>query len=166
MTTCFLEIPPRFSSLAWLSIDASVGGLMETVNGILQGCSSLLSLTFKGMESWENLPESTQHLITLSNLTLENFGMEELPEWLGNHSSLSELYIRNCKKLRRLPSTDAMRRLTELDTLVIEGCPEICIQEASDAADSQCPNISHIPNIFMDGRWIGEFEYPFLVCIL
>ncbi|KAG6392171.1 hypothetical protein SASPL_146382 [Salvia splendens] len=46
MTTCFVEIPPPFSSLAWLTIDASVGGLMETVNGILQGCSSLNVMSY------------------------------------------------------------------------------------------------------------------------
>ncbi|XP_047974411.1 putative disease resistance protein RGA4 [Salvia hispanica] len=156
MTTCFVEIPPRFSSLAWLRIDASVGGLMETVNGILQGCSCLNKLELKGMESWENLPESIQHLTTLSELKLENFGMEELPEWLGNLSSLMELHIHNCMKLRRLPSADAMRRLTELYSLNIEGCPEICLEEASDAADSQWPTISHIPFIYIDGRGIGN----------
>ncbi|XP_042030620.1 disease resistance protein RGA2-like isoform X2 [Salvia splendens] len=155
MTTCFVEIPPRFSSLEWLNIDASVGGLMETVNGILQGCSSLDGLLLKGMESWENLPESIQYVTTRSYLELENFGMEELPEWLGNFTSLRQLRIRNCKKLRHLPSMDAMRRLTELSHLNIEGCPEICVEEASDAADSQWPNISHIPYIFIDGRRIG-----------
>ncbi|XP_042030361.1 putative disease resistance protein RGA3 [Salvia splendens] len=155
MTTCFVEIPPPLSSLKWLNIDASVGGLMETVNGMLQGCSSLTQLYLKGMESWENLPESIQYVTTLYYLSLENFGMEELPEWLGNLSSLGWLNIQNCKKLRHLPSMDAMRRLTKLNTLVMEGCPEIClVEEASDAADSQWPNISHIPNIYIDGRRI------------
>ncbi|XP_042030776.1 putative disease resistance protein RGA3 [Salvia splendens] len=148
---CLLK-SPCLSSLEWLSIDASVGGLMDIVNG----CSSLYVLELEGMESWENLPESIQYLTTLSNLWLENFGMEELPEWLGNLSSLWELRIRNCKKLRRLPSLDAMRRLTELFSLSIEGCPEICVEEASDAADSQWPNISHIPDIFIDGRRIDR----------
>ncbi|XP_047954253.1 putative disease resistance protein RGA3 [Salvia hispanica] len=157
-TNCFVEIPPPFSNLTRLRIDVSVGGLMETVNGILQGCSSLNELELKGMESWENLPESIQHLNTLYYLRLENFGMEELPEWLGNLSSLRELDIYNCKKLRRLPSTDAMRRLTQLNFLGIEGCPEICLEEASDAADSQWPNISHIPNILIDGHYLVYTE--------
>ncbi|XP_047959632.1 disease resistance protein RGA2-like [Salvia hispanica] len=157
-TTCFVEIPPSFSSLALLKIDVSMGGSMEAVDGILQGCSSshsLKILQLKGMENWENLPESIQHLNALIILRLENFAMEELPEWLGNLLSLEQLEICFCKKLRRLPSVDAMRRLTRLKLLHISECPEICIEQQSDAVDSQWPKISHIPNIKIDGDIVG-----------
>ena len=153
-TTCLVEIPPSLSSLTLLKIDASRSGSMEAVDGILQGCSSshsLKVLQLKGMENWENLPESIQHLNALIILRLENFAMEELPEWLGNLLSLEQLELCFCKKLRRLPSMNAMRRLTRLKLLHISECPEICIEQQSDAADSQWPNISHIPNIKIDG---------------
>ncbi|XP_057781549.1 disease resistance protein RGA2-like [Salvia miltiorrhiza] len=142
-----------FRSLQELAIDASSGsgsGSMETIDGILQGCSdSLHNLTLIGMESWESLPESMQHLSTCTFLFLDNFGMEELPEWFGNFSSLKSLFIYNCKKLRRLPSS--MSALSGLQRLIINGCPELHLQQQSDADDSQWPKISHIPNITIDG---------------
>ncbi|KAL1535338.1 disease resistance protein RGA2-like [Salvia divinorum] len=160
-TTCFVEIPPSFSSLTLLKIDVSMGGSREAVDGILQGCSShsLQLLELKGMENWENLPESIQHLNGLALLKLENYAMEELPEWLGNLSSLQLLEVFYCKKLRRLPSMDAMRRLTRLKLLHISGCPEICIEQQADAVDSQWPNISHIPNIMIDGDKVVDIAY-------
>ncbi|XP_057781513.1 putative disease resistance protein RGA3 [Salvia miltiorrhiza] len=155
MTTCRLEIS-HFPSLREMSIDASTGdsSSTETVDAILQGCSchSLNELDLKGMESWEWLPESIQHLTSLSKLCLEDFGMEELPEWLGNLSSLQSLNLDNCKRLRCLPSMDAMLRLTTLKVLVIKRCPELVIQ--SEAADSEWPKVSHIPRIQIDGSYI------------
>ncbi|XP_057781718.1 disease resistance protein RGA2-like [Salvia miltiorrhiza] len=146
MATCGLEISP-FPSLRRISIDVSMG--VETVDAILQGCChSLYSLTLTGMESRECLLESIQLLTALSRLKLNNFGMKELPEWFGNLSSLKELWLCNCKRLRRLPSMDAMHRLTTLKKLYIMGSPELVIK--SDAADSEWPKVSHIPNINID----------------
>ncbi|XP_047962108.1 disease resistance protein RGA2-like [Salvia hispanica] len=145
-----------------LYIDASMGGSMETVDGLLQGCysHSVNQLQLKGREAWGNLPESTQHLSSLYFLSIENYGMEELPEWLGNLSSLRVLWLYDCKKLRSL---HALRGLTSLQHLYIRGCPEISgIEQQSDAADSQWPNISHIRNIYIDEEIISEYEYIFL----
>ncbi|XP_047976225.1 disease resistance protein RGA2-like isoform X1 [Salvia hispanica] len=129
-----------------LIIDVGMKVSMETVDGLLQRCNShsLVELNLKGREGWGNLPESIQHLTALYYFKWEDFGMEELPEWLGNLTSLRGLRIKNCKKLRRL---HALRGLTSLQWLNIKGCPEISIEQESDAADSQWPNISHIPNI-------------------
>ncbi|KAL1535339.1 disease resistance protein RGA2-like [Salvia divinorum] len=134
-----------------LNIDASMWGSVESVNGIIEACNphSLTDLELKGME---NMPESMQHLNALSHLKLEDFGMEELPEWLGNLSSLVLLQLHDCKKLRRLPTADAMRRLTRLEYLDIEGCLELCVEKQSDAAASQWPSISHITYISVDGN--------------
>ncbi|XP_057781516.1 putative disease resistance protein RGA3 isoform X2 [Salvia miltiorrhiza] len=154
MTTCRLEISP-FPSLRGMSIDASTGdsSSMETVDAILQGCChSLNDLSLKGMESWECLPESIQHLTALSKLKLDNFGMEELPEWFASLSSLEHLSLCNCKRLRRLPSMDAMRRLTTLRFLEIKGCPELVIK--SEATDSEWPKVSYIHSIGIDGSYI------------
>ncbi|XP_047973874.1 putative disease resistance protein RGA3 [Salvia hispanica] len=139
----------------WLKIDVSMEGSMETVDGLLQGCysNSVKELHLKGREGWGNLPESIQHLTSIVWLKIENYGMEELPEWLGNLSSLSVLWIYNCKKLRCL---HALRGLTSLERIHIKGSPEMSIKQQSDAADSQWPNISHINFILIDGQIVGR----------
>ncbi|XP_057781685.1 disease resistance protein RGA2-like [Salvia miltiorrhiza] len=143
MATGCLKISP-IPSLRQVRIDVSMG--VETVDAILQACcQSLKSLTLEGMESWECLPESIQLLTALSQLWLFNFGMEELPEWFGSLSSLSLLVLENCKRLRRLPSMDAMHRLTTLKQLKIWDCPELVIKR--EAADSEWPKLSHIPKV-------------------
>ncbi|XP_057778376.1 disease resistance protein RGA2-like [Salvia miltiorrhiza] len=147
MATCGLEISP-FPSLRQVCINAGMG--VETVDGILQGCChSLDKLTLVGMKSWKCLPESIQLLTALSQLWLEDFDIEELPEWFGNLSSLNMLYLCNFKRLRRLPSMDAMHRLTTLKQLEIWDCPELVIKR--EAADSEWPKVSHIPRIRIDG---------------
>ncbi|XP_042030385.1 disease resistance protein RGA2-like [Salvia splendens] len=107
------------SSLRRLEIDVSVEwsredsvGIAETVEGMLQRCcNSLTRLQLKGVENWEWLPQSIQYLTSVSVLSLEKIGVEELPQWLGNLSSLTRLFLRNCNKLMSLPSVDALKHL-------------------------------------------------------
>ncbi|XP_047978378.1 putative disease resistance protein RGA1 isoform X2 [Salvia hispanica] len=123
------------SNLKELDIDVSVEwsredsvGIAETVERMLQRCcNSLTWLEVKWVENWEWLPQSIQHLTLLNWLKLENIGVEELPQWLGNLSSLERLHLWNCNKLKRLPSVDALNHLTKLENLYIRGCPELCI---------------------------------------
>ncbi|XP_047978420.1 disease resistance protein RGA2-like [Salvia hispanica] len=117
------------SSLQSLWIDVSVEwsredsvGIAETVDGMLQTCcNSLTILYLKGVENWEWLPQSIQYLTSVSVLRLENIGVEELPQWLGNLSSLRELYLNSCNKLKRLPFVDALKHL------MVNDCPELRI---------------------------------------
>ncbi|XP_047969936.1 putative disease resistance protein RGA3 [Salvia hispanica] len=156
-------------SVEW-SMESSVG-IRETVEGMLQGCANSLEILYlKWVENWEWMPQSIQHLTALSNLMLENIGVQELtqsiqhltalsslglmnigvqelpqsiqnltslsllklenigiqelPEWLRNLSSMQCLILVGCKKLRCLPSVDALKRLSLLE---IEDCPELCI---------------------------------------
>ncbi|KAG6393579.1 hypothetical protein SASPL_147823 [Salvia splendens] len=135
------------SSLSTLSIDVSVEwsredsvSIAETVDGMLQRCCNTLSgLKLKGVENWEWLPQSIQNLTALYWLTLENIGVEELAQWLGNLSSLTELFLRNCNKLKRLPSMDALK---ELD---VNDCPELRI-------DSEWRNHHRHLEIRVDGQ--------------
>ncbi|KAI3470245.1 hypothetical protein Pfo_026908 [Paulownia fortunei] len=119
-----------YSSNSWDYVSFKV-----TLDGIFQGLQSLRRLELWGMEHWDSLPDQLQHLTALSSLGLRDFGVEEaLPEWIGN---------------LRLPSKEAMQRLTKLTHLHIEYCPLlrwICIEEQGD--DSEWPKISHIPNIY------------------
>ncbi|XP_047955178.1 putative disease resistance protein RGA1 [Salvia hispanica] len=123
-----------------LHIDVSVqwstensGAIEYAVDGILQGCcNSLTLLKLRGVGNWDWVPMSIQHLNVLSSLVLDSFGVEELPHWFGNLSSLVELNLSNCQKLKCLPSC-----LTKLRYLTVEDCTELRI-------DSEWYNIPHL----------------------
>ncbi|KAG6392122.1 hypothetical protein SASPL_146332 [Salvia splendens] len=109
--------------------------------GVQQSQESLRSLTTLRINKCE----------ALLSLPCEMLGSSLKRLWLEDLSSLDNL----TEIIARLPKSPRLTylRITELE---IEGCPEISVEEASDAADSQWPNISHIPNISIDGRRIGE----------
>ncbi|KAG6393638.1 hypothetical protein SASPL_147882 [Salvia splendens] len=138
-------------SLEKLNIDVSVewsrensGAIEDAVDGMLQGCcNSLYELIVRGVEDWEWLPQSIQHLTAIQRLELKNVGVEELPQWFENLSSLFELCLVGCNKLRRLPSVDALRRLNQL---VIKDCTELSI----DPEWRDHPNLT----IYVDGLHI------------
>ncbi|XP_042030508.1 putative disease resistance protein RGA3 isoform X1 [Salvia splendens] len=133
-------------SLEW-SRENSVG-IGETVEGMLQGCgNSLFYFSLKGVENWEWMPQSFQHLTALSSLMLENIGVQELPQWLGNFSNMYDLTLVGCKKLKCLPSVDALKHLTDFRRLQIIDCPELCI----DSEWRNHPNLDII-----DGFDIGR----------
>ncbi|KAL8483034.1 hypothetical protein ACS0TY_025914 [Phlomoides rotata] len=132
----------------------------KAVDGVLGlGSQSLRTLKLRA-QNWDTFPDQLQHLTTLEALELECFGIEELPEWFGNLSSLRFLNLRDCKKLRRLPSVEAMRRLTKLHNIRISGCPLLKlrpIQQQSDADESEWPKISHLDDVSVDFvKWISK----------
>ncbi|XP_047975681.1 disease resistance protein RGA2-like isoform X2 [Salvia hispanica] len=135
------------SRLKRLKIDVSVEwsredsvGIAQTVEGMLQRCgNSLRYLNLKGVENWEWLPQSIQYLTGLYELMLKNIGVEELPQWLGNLSSLTELYLWNCNKLKLLPSVGALKLLE------IRDCPELRI-------DLEWRNHYRHLKIYVDGQ--------------
>ena len=84
------------------------------------------------------LLDQIQYFIALKILWIEGFiEMVALPKWLGNLSSLQRLYIVNCWTLLYLPTEEAMRRLTQLKTLIIYNCPKF--------KDNEQIKISHVP---------------------
>ncbi|KAK6128537.1 hypothetical protein DH2020_037723 [Rehmannia glutinosa] len=170
LTSLTISVVPKFTTSSIGSLrslqDLKMGywsdsrdyvSFKETVDAILQASHlSLRRLTLYGMEHWDFLPNQLQHLTALSDLLLNGFGIETLPEWFGNLSSLQSLSLRQCKKLRHLPSKEAMQRLTKLTYLNITLCPllrERCnIEQEQNANDSEWPKISHIPDIVVDGH--------------
>lgn len=149
-----VEIWP-FRKLTKLEIDVSRGwssetcvALKETVDDVLQNCcSSLGELVLMGTQIWECVPESIQNLTALDSLELENFEIEELPEWFERLWSLKRLCLSNCTKLRSLPSRDAMQRLTKLKELRIRDCPEFRIE-------SERHKIFHGTSIYFNGHLV------------
>ncbi|XP_047969519.1 putative disease resistance protein RGA3 [Salvia hispanica] len=75
-------------SVEW-SMESSVG-IRETVEGMLQGCANSLEILYlKWVENWEWMPQSIQHLTALSNLMLENIGVQELTQSIQHLTALS-----------------------------------------------------------------------------
>ncbi|KAK8357802.1 hypothetical protein V6Z12_A05G441400, partial [Gossypium hirsutum] len=69
--------------------------------------ASLRVLELIGWEKLKSLPPQLQFLTALEDLRILEFqGIEALPEWLGNLSSLRRLHIGSCSKLMYLPSVD------------------------------------------------------------
>ncbi|KAL0338924.1 UNVERIFIED_CONTAM: putative disease resistance protein RGA3 [Sesamum angustifolium] len=84
---------------------------------------SLEDLTLDGDRKWTLLPSQLQQLTALTRLSLSYFGVQELPEWFGNFSSLRTLSLSYLQYLRRFP--DAMRQLRQLNELYLNGCPDL-----------------------------------------
>ncbi|KAL4290190.1 hypothetical protein GQ457_14G004730 [Hibiscus cannabinus] len=88
--------------------------------------SSLKELRLNGWDKPYSLPHQLQHLTALEHLEIRDFdGLNALPEWLGNLSSLRVLCFRGCKNLVHLPSKEALRRLSKLHLFRIYGCPQL-----------------------------------------
>ncbi|KAL4631812.1 hypothetical protein ACB092_04G004400 [Castanea dentata] len=91
------------------------------------------------------LLDQIQYFIALKILWIEeSYEMVALPEWFGNLSSLQELYLLRCWELVHLPTEEAMRRLTQLKTLIIYDCPEF--------EDNELIKISHVPWVQINDR--------------
>ncbi|KAF2319211.1 hypothetical protein GH714_013989 [Hevea brasiliensis] len=83
----------------------------------------------------------------LNSLSIWDFnGVEALPEWLGNLSSLQSLEIWNCKNLKYLPRATDMQRLSKLRNLRIAYCSFLGANCAKGRG-SEWPKISHIPDV-------------------
>ncbi|KAH9611999.1 hypothetical protein KSS87_000031, partial [Heliosperma pusillum] len=85
---------------------------------------SLKELILVGCSNIRELPEQLGLLTKITTLSIWLFDdLEEIPDWLSNLSSLETLDFATCGSLRRLPSKEAMLRLTQLRELVINSCP-------------------------------------------
>lgn len=106
-----------------------------------------LFLDGAGMEKVKNLPNQIQHLSQLRLLFIEGFdGLESLPEWLGNLTSLHDLALWELPNVKCLPSEAAMARLSQLTSLNIHSCP--LLKDACDKEiGTEWSKIQHIPNV-------------------
>ncbi|KAL2538676.1 putative disease resistance protein RGA4 [Forsythia ovata] len=104
---------PELSGMVWFNIlrELSIGGFSnsDTLEGICRQIKSVPILRLYGRPDWVSLPYQLQNLISLKQLSIIDFGIEELPSWLGNLSSLEILILWKCEKLRHLPSKEAMQ---------------------------------------------------------
>ena len=90
------------------------------------------------------LPNGLQRVPSLRTLDISSCKSTSLPDWLGDMTSLHKLEIRQCEKLRSLPSS--IQRLTNLSSLTISECPYLkkrCKRETG----KDWQYINHIPEI-------------------
>ncbi|GLU14983.1 hypothetical protein SLE2022_315140 [Rubroshorea leprosula] len=143
------ECVGRLTCLKRLSLGGFWSELEEFpgLTSIHQLHASLEELVLIGWDKLKSLPHQLQHLTALKELKLWNFsGLEALPEWLGELSCLHNLRICDCSNLTHLPSIEAVRRLSNLQSLDILFCPKLqgrCAKESGP----EWAKISHIPNI-------------------
>ncbi|KAM5569577.1 putative disease resistance protein RGA1 [Rosa sericea] len=145
-------LPTGFHCLTRLK-ELFIGGFWEELHSFpefqLPPHSQLERLDLTGWPKLKSLPQQIQHLTCLNTLYIEMFsGVEALPEWLGNLTSLEVLAIIYCENLKYLPTLQAMQRLTKLKTLGIRGCP-LLKENCTKDTGPEWPKIAHIPFIRM-----------------
>ncbi|KAL7612578.1 hypothetical protein Lser_V15G05625 [Lactuca serriola] len=92
-----------FDCFAFLN-ELRVGPFSKELNSFpsLQGIEKLRNhlheLSMIGWDHWESIPEEIQHLTSLTQLGIYGFGIQELPMWLTNMSSIQCLRF-YCKGL-------------------------------------------------------------------
>ncbi|KAM3749985.1 hypothetical protein ACB098_04G002700 [Castanea mollissima] len=108
---------------------------------------SLQILQFYGWAKLNSLPDEIQCFTALTRLDISEFeGMEALPEWLGNLSSLQYLYLCNCNNLMYLPTAQAMGRIAKLEIYYCSKLKERCAK----GSGAEWSKIAHIPSIWID----------------
>ncbi|GKV18572.1 hypothetical protein SLEP1_g28932 [Rubroshorea leprosula] len=149
--------PACLARLKWLSIGGFSTELKEFPDlGFIGSHLEGLTLIAWG-EPRECLLDQIQHLTALKSLGIRDFdGLEALPNWFGNLSSLQTLTISDCKSLKHMK---AIRCISKLESLDIDGCPELK-ERCTRGSGAEWDCISHIRNIKIDYRWIQREGAP------
>ena len=131
----------------------AIGGFCEeldafpSLSSIQHLHTSLERLRLFGWAKLNSLPDEIQHFTSLKSLDINNFdGLDALPEWLCNLSSLKRLELRSCKNLMYLPTSQAMQRLTKLQSLWIFYCPKLK-ERCAEGSGAERSKIVHIPSV-------------------
>ncbi|CAI9277214.1 unnamed protein product [Lactuca saligna] len=123
------SLPPKmfecFSILSRLKLGPFSKELhsFPSLRGIKKLRNHLHSLELNGWDHLESIPEEIKHLISLSRLTIQGFGMRELPIWLTNMSSIRYIAFNDCKRLDK--ETIKRGAPTDADNVLIDGCRSV-----------------------------------------
>ncbi|KAK8472167.1 hypothetical protein PHAVU_002G130666 [Phaseolus vulgaris] len=109
--------------------------------------TQLTALWTVSINNCSTLPYGLQCVPCLRTLNIDVCMFSSLPDWLGDITSLQELKIHYCVKLRSLPSS--IQRLTNLSSLSIRGCPYLTKRCKRDTGEDW-QYINHIPKILLD----------------
>ncbi|XP_058209354.1 putative disease resistance protein RGA4 [Rhododendron vialii] len=106
----------------------------------------LESLKLRGWPKLKCLPDQLRLLTSLRKLVVDKFGgLEALPEWLGNFSSLESLKLLECPNLTRLPSLGNFQLLKNLQSLKIYYCS--LLTERCKEGGEEWHKIAHIQKL-------------------
>ncbi|VFQ80738.1 unnamed protein product [Cuscuta campestris] len=108
--------------------------------------ASLASLTMYGWPRIKHLPEEIKGLAVLKHLSLREFGVASLPDWLCTLSSIQSMCFTLCASLAYLPSVEAMRRLKNLQRFEIIVCP-LLEERCFEGERPEWHKISHIAKV-------------------
>ncbi|GAB2271511.1 hypothetical protein Dimus_006347 [Dionaea muscipula] len=118
---------------------------------------TMKSIRLLGLVGWpklKSLPDQLRRFTVLETLTIMGFdGLEEMPEWIGELSSLFRFTIIRCRNLRHLPSRTVMLGMKKLESIQIWNCPILAEGCAKDVGP-EWHKISHIKYIEVDGQTI------------
>jgi Leucine-rich repeat (LRR) protein len=114
--------------------------------GRLEHLATLEELKVLGDRSLRTLPEVNPCLPCLRYLHLHLVGLEVLPEWLEQLTTLEEFRIFFCPNLTSLPRS--IEKLTALKKLTIRGCPRLV--ESCQGEDAH--KICHIPEVVLNNK--------------
>ena len=135
----------------------SIGGFCEELDVFSNPSSihaSLKYLKYLYLYGWAQLnsiPDEIQRFSAIFKLSIREFdGIEALPEWLGDVSSLQWLELYRCKNLMYLPTKQAIQHLIQLD---INDCPKLK-ERCTKISGAEWSKISHIPQLFIDDEYI------------
>ncbi|XP_050154137.1 putative disease resistance protein RGA1 [Malus sylvestris] len=129
-----------------------IGGFWEELDSFpVSQIPSSKYLAIVGWPKLKSLPQVINHSTNpVTEFEIVEFdGLETLPEWLGDLTSLYQLNIYECKNLKSLPSAQAMQRLTKLEYLEIDRCPFLN-EKCARGTGTEWPKISHIRRIIID----------------
>ncbi|KAG5083392.1 hypothetical protein JHK84_053430 [Glycine max] len=94
---------------------------------------------------------------TLQTLFIVNFhSLEMLPEWLTTMTHVKMLHIVNCPRLLYFPSD--MNRLSALEDLDIDGCPELC-RKCQPLSGEYWSSIAHIKRVSFGEKKEGKLLF-------
>uniref|UniRef100_A0A2C9V6A0 Uncharacterized protein n=1 Tax=Manihot esculenta TaxID=3983 RepID=A0A2C9V6A0_MANES len=150
------EWTQNLSFLEELYVDYNMEISDEDEHGIFKWrcLVSLRRLTLSNLSNLVSLPRELQYVTTLQRLSIWSCSnLRALPDWIGNLTALENLNIYDCPELESL--SRGVRQITTLQRLSIRGCPRLSERCGHDTA-ADWPNISHIPNVWIDGRAIQE----------
>lgn len=106
-----------------------------------------LHMQATGMDKVVNLPNQIQHLCQLRYLKIAEFkSLKELPQWLGNLTSLETLELMLLPLVEYLPSQSTMKGLSQLMKLRIHDCSQLK-QACRPYYGSEWIKIQHIRDV-------------------
>ncbi|XP_023728235.1 putative disease resistance protein RGA3 [Lactuca sativa] len=93
-----------------------------SLQGIQKLRNHLHYLELRGWDHWESIPEEIQHLTSVYWLEIDGFGIQELPMWLTNMSSIRYLSFYDCNRLNK----ETVRRGAPRESNFVRLNNEVC----------------------------------------